>query len=408
MKQDNKFSVFLHSSTSLSRIEKHVRKNATLYKSTDWREANSLLGMEYNIYILHKETKDSDTLGKLIRQRHPGALVVLVTGDPAVSQDSLDKYYADYSLSENPTRVELFSMIPSCRKLREVRGEQDQGQIADVIQMHVESPDTVWEEANGSAVALEQELGTEDPATEEFLRDSAADQYQRSAAAEEPNRRRSLRSALAAFFTGLKQSAGEKKGASGNASGNDDMAAATSGSRNYLVASASIFVVILLALGVGVFAQGSHKQEKKAEVRKAASASKTKTKTKSSAPAETPSETSKDTSPEATLESATVAPVSEAAGSNTITPAPAPTQPPANVNHAPSVSISGPTLVTVGQTVTYHANASDPDGDSLSYSWGSSSKSTAFQNTGTFPVSVTVSDSGGLSASSTIMVTVRQ
>lgn len=82
-------------------------------------------------------------------------------------------------------------------------------------------------------------------------------------------------------------------------------------------------------------------------------------------------------------------------------------QPPV-ANRSPSVSISGPTLVHVGEAVTYHANASDPDGGPLSCSWGGTSKSTAFQNTGTYPISVSVTDPGGLSASDTIMVTVMQ
>lgn len=87
---------------------------------------------------------------------------------------------------------------------------------------------------------------------------------------------------------------------------------------------------------------------------------------------------------------------------------PAPSNPAARVNHAPAVSISGPTLVTVGQTVTFYAHASDQDGDSVSYSWGGPSRSTAFQNTGSYHVSVSVTDSGGLSASATLVVTVRQ
>lgn len=87
---------------------------------------------------------------------------------------------------------------------------------------------------------------------------------------------------------------------------------------------------------------------------------------------------------------------------------PAPEIPPTDENHHPSVSISGPALVAVGQTVTYHANASDPDGDSISYSWGGPSRSTAFQNTGSYPISVTVTDSRGLSASASMIVTVRQ
>ena len=97
-----------------------------------------------------------------------------------------------------------------------------------------------------------------------------------------------------------------------------------------------------------------------------------------------------------------IAPASEGQATEQIAPAPPP------ANRPPSVSISGPSLVHVGQTVTFYANASDPDGGALSYSWGGSSRSTAFQNTGTFPISVTVTDSGGLSASGTFMVTVMQ
>lgn len=407
MKEDHKFKVFMHSSTSLSRIEKHVRKNANLYKSTDWREANRLLGMEYNIYILHKETKDSDTLGKLIRQRHPGALVVLVTNEPVVTQDSLDKYNADYSLAEDPTRAELLSTIPSCRKLREVQGVQDPDHIAPVIPMHVESPATVMEDGSGSAVALEQELETDDPATGELLTDPAPDEFQGPVAWSEPDASTSLGSAPAAFFAGLQrphQSTRVTKDAGRGVLEDEGLAPAASGSRTYLIVWASLGMVILLALGIGVFAQGSHKPKKKAVVRKVTNASKPR----SSAPAAASSEPSEVAPATPVAESKTFVPVSEAAGSNTITPAPALSPPPAIVNHAPSVSISGPTLVTVDQAASYHANASDPDGDSLSYSWGGSSKSIAFQNSGTFPVSVTVTDSGGLSASATIMVTVRQ
>ncbi len=83
-------------------------------------------------------------------------------------------------------------------------------------------------------------------------------------------------------------------------------------------------------------------------------------------------------------------------------------QAPPPINHAPSLSISGPTLVHAGETVTYYANASDPDADSLSYSWGGPSKNKCWQTPGQYSVSVTVSDSGGLSASGSLLVEVMQ
>jgi PKD domain len=88
------------------------------------------------------------------------------------------------------------------------------------------------------------------------------------------------------------------------------------------------------------------------------------------------------------------------------TPAAEPAPPP--INHAPSVSISGPTLVHVGETATYRANASDPDGDSLSYSWGGASRNKCWQTPGQYSVSVTVTDSGGHSASASLLVEVMQ
>lgn len=83
-------------------------------------------------------------------------------------------------------------------------------------------------------------------------------------------------------------------------------------------------------------------------------------------------------------------------------------QAPQPINHPPSVSISGPTHVHVGETVTYYANASDPDADSLSYSWGGSSKNKCWQTPGQYSISVTVLDSGGLSASDSLLVEVMQ
>ncbi len=86
-----------------------------------------------------------------------------------------------------------------------------------------------------------------------------------------------------------------------------------------------------------------------------------------------------------------------------------PTQPSAPAeNHSPSVSINGRTMVHVGESITYYASASDPDGDKVSYSWGSPSKTTEFQSPGAKTISVTVTDSHGLSASSTISIMVVQ
>lgn len=405
MKQDYKLDVFLHSSTSLPKIEKHVRKNANLYKSTDWKEANNLLGTDYNIYILHKETKDSDTLGKLIRQRNPGALIVLATNEPVVSQDTLDKCHADYSLPEDPTRAELLSIIPSYKKLREVAGGQDPGHVADVIQIHAEPSAIILEDRGGSAVALEQKVETEALETEQIEIEPVSAQAHEPAAAAEPELRRSIAAAVAAFFTRLirrPQYTKVKEDTGRSVLEDKDAASAVTGSRSRLIGWASIALVILLVLGLGIFAQGSHKVKKKATAHKVTNTSQPR----NSAPTTTASQPSEA----APAPPAAVSPTAAAGDNSTSshTPAPAPTPPAAPVNHTPSVSISGPTRVTVGQTVTYHANASDPDGDSLSYSWGGPSKSTAFQNTGTFPVSVTVTDSGGLSASSTIMVTVMQ
>lgn len=76
------------------------------------------------------------------------------------------------------------------------------------------------------------------------------------------------------------------------------------------------------------------------------------------------------------------------------------------VNHAPTVYISGPVQISARETATYTAVASDCDDDSLSYSWGSSSKSAAWSVPGLYSISITVTDSHGASSSASISVRV--
>lgn len=80
-------------------------------------------------------------------------------------------------------------------------------------------------------------------------------------------------------------------------------------------------------------------------------------------------------------------------------PAPAPA-----ANHSPSVSISGPTQVNRGQTASYSAAGSDPDGDTVSLSW--TSKSMCWSAPGQYSLSVSGTDSKGASCSDTISVRV--
>ena len=88
---------------------------------------------------------------------------------------------------------------------------------------------------------------------------------------------------------------------------------------------------------------------------------------------------------------ATIAPVEN--------PSPVPV---ASENHAPVVSISGPSTVNQGQTVTYSASGSDPDGDPLTLSW--TSRTVQFNTTDAVTLTVTATDSRG--ASSTASMTV--
>ena len=419
MKDDGRFNVFLHSSANLPRIEKHVRRNANLYKSTDWKEANSLLASEYNIYILHKETKDSDTLGKLIRQRHPGALVVLITNEPVVNQDTLDKYHADYSLFEDPTRAELLSTIPSFKKLREVEGGQDTGHVADVIHIHTEPSAVILEDRRGSAVDIEQEA----LATEEI--ELVHEQPLEYAAATETKSRRSIATAVAAFFARLTRQPQSTKVEKETGCGDlEDKGAApaVSGSRSRLITWISLALVILLMVGLGIFARGSNKVKKKASVHRVTNASQPS----NSAPAVATSQPSEqalatpvDSFPTAmsgdnSASSKQPAPVPEP------TPSPAPIDNPSSesgetaappqqqpaVNHPPTVGISGPTQLTVRQTATYTASGSDPDGDGITYSWGGSTTTRCWSTPGLYTVSVTVTDSRGESAGASVSVRV--
>jgi hypothetical protein len=75
-------------------------------------------------------------------------------------------------------------------------------------------------------------------------------------------------------------------------------------------------------------------------------------------------------------------------------------------NRQPGVSISGPSQVIARQVAAFSANASDPDGDALTFSWGSSTTTRCWNAPGLYSVTVTVTDGRGGSASATMSVRV--
>lgn len=421
MKDDGRLNVFLHSSANLTRIEKHVRRNANLYKSKDWKEANSLLVDAYNIYILHKETKDSDTLGKLIRWRHPGALVVLVTNEPFVNQDALDKYHANYSLLEDPTRAELLSMIPCIKKLREVEGGQDTGHVADVISIHTEPSAVIREERIVSAVDLVQEALASGEI--ELLHKQPLEPD----TAIETKPLRSTANSAISFLARLAhqpQTISVKKDTACPDYGDNGPSSSVRSYRSHLMALTSLALTLLfiIGLGLGVLARGSKKEKKEESARRVAHASKRLDSAPAVASSQLPEQaqgTPADSAPAVTS-------ANNLASSNSPAPAPKPTPSPtpANhpssesgdtaaatqqqpaVNHPPTAGISGPTQVTVRQTATYTASGSDQDGDGITYSWGGSTTTRCWSTPGLYTVSVTVTDSRGESAGASISVRV--
>jgi len=85
-----------------------------------------------------------------------------------------------------------------------------------------------------------------------------------------------------------------------------------------------------------------------------------------------------------------------------------------NVNRAPIANAGGPYTGTVGVPVSFNGSgSSDPDGDALTYAWdfGDLSKGTgvspthAYATTGTFTVSLTVTDNGSPNLSNTATTT---
>ena len=98
-------------------------------------------------------------------------------------------------------------------------------------------------------------------------------------------------------------------------------------------------------------------------------------------------------------------------------PAPAPPAPPP-ANRPPTVkAVCDPCSVQVGQSSTVRAQANDPDGDQLTYRWTSpqgtlatagaqQSQWTAPQQEGTVPVTVTVNDGRGGTATDTVNIQV--
>lgn len=99
-------------------------------------------------------------------------------------------------------------------------------------------------------------------------------------------------------------------------------------------------------------------------------------------------------------------------------PPPPPPPPPAPQNRAPTVKAQcDPCSVEVGKSSTVTANAQDPDGDTLTYRWSAPSGTlqspsdrstlwTASQQEGTVPVTVTVDDGKGGTASDTVNIQV--
>ncbi|MDR4499305.1 MAG: Ig-like domain-containing protein [Candidatus Scalindua sp.] len=79
------------------------------------------------------------------------------------------------------------------------------------------------------------------------------------------------------------------------------------------------------------------------------------------------------------------------------------------VNRAPVLATISPIVVNEGGTVTFNPTATDPDGDTLSFTYSgwmtSSSYTTSYNDAGDHTVTVTVSD-GELTDSQTVMVTV--
>lgn len=79
---------------------------------------------------------------------------------------------------------------------------------------------------------------------------------------------------------------------------------------------------------------------------------------------------------------------------------------PEPVNQPPVVTISGPGQVMARQVVTYTANATDPEGDPLTYSWGGPARSMSWSSPGLYQVAVTVTDGRGASSGASLQVRV--
>jgi peptidoglycan-associated lipoprotein len=98
--------------------------------------------------------------------------------------------------------------------------------------------------------------------------------------------------------------------------------------------------------------------------------------------------------------------------------APPPVAPPPPANRPPTVrAMCDPCTIPVGATSTVTADASDPDGDTLTYAWKSATGKlanaairqttwTAPMTPGTYPVTVVVSDGRGNTATDTVNITV--
>jgi hypothetical protein len=395
------------------KLERLLRIMADVETVTDRGNAMIVLGRSFHFYFIEKGIPNGSAVSDLIAAQNEGErpLIYLIADDNTVTEDDLAKYNAVDSIPSAPSRADFARigiLIPNRLKRASSSTEEPRELNGEVIQFPMQVGEDAYEEEQGSLMALEEpeeaaedepfeELEPEQELIPEDLDEEEAEEQSSELIPPAPRR------AAVAFFEKVRSRF--SRDAERTVAVEYEPSASSAGARWKTPAIAGIIVALII--GIGVFAEVAN--------RPASSSKKNSSKTTTTrTPESTPETTlpSADTSTPATTEPTVTANDNETPRESTPAtspepspePVPTPAPAPEPVNNKPSVSISGPGQLMRGQSATYTASASDPDGDSVSLNW--TSRAFCSDVPGTYSLSVTATDSRGASSSYSISISV--
>ena len=381
----------------LGKLKKYLEKYGRVFEITDvsgYIEAVSRSDC-FTHCFLNPDTAGSQPVSSYMHDEDTGACIVLVSDN--ASERLMKKYYAQRVIPKNPTRQQVEAFFPKTDKKAKgthvdqmYEDEDDDSEGAEIIPFGTRALSAIKDDKTYSSAAVASEILPPDPVeieetieNEPGLEVIEGDKAKKKKAPKpKPDKEKSTEHVV----------------------GEEPQPAKHKRLARYVYPGAAI---LLLLIGLMLFLPGKKNEHKKTKSTKSSVLPAPVSSASNTVPGASDAQT-QNTTPATTTDSSPGSSTPSAASTPSTAPSttPAPVPPPEPVNHPPTVSISGPTMVTATETATYSASASDPDGDPITYSWGSSTRAKAWSTPGLYEVSVTVTDSHGASASASISVRV--